>query len=228
MATFVFAIMCLYEIIRYSIFTLVSFNCIGQSKDHNIGFKVGVAISNVSASGEELSNVPFSNTSIVNSTFGILYRYMNEEHFGLIVEANYIQKGWRELVANNNEVFYDVSLDYISVPILAHGHIGKRNIRLFLNAGIFVAYLLNDDASINDESFADQIDYPYLENFRNDIDFGVRGGGGCEIVTKIGNFLIEGGYELGLNSVIDKDISQIPNIIQNNSTLLTVGYILPF
>ena len=56
----------------------------------------------------------------------------------------------------------------------------------------------------------------------------VRGGGGFEVVTKIGMFQAEGSYSWGINSIMDKGIDQIPDIVQNNAIAITLGYYVQF
>ena len=160
-------------------------------------------------------------------------QYLTEKNFGLQVEFNYVQRGWEErprdaLTGERAATrFYRVNLDYAEVPVLAHGYFGKRNLRLFLNAGVYLAYLLNDDterANVLDED----ITLFYEEQIQNTTDFGVRGGGGVEVVTKVGMFQAEGSYSFGLNSIMDKNVRQIPNIVQNSTVAITLGYYVQF
>ena len=160
-------------------------------------------------------------------------QYLTEKNFGLQVEFNYVQRGWEErprdaLTGERAATrFYRVNLDYAEVPVLAHGYFGKRNLRLFLNAGVYLAYLLNNNterANVLDEN----ITLFYEEQIQNTTDFGVRGGGGVEVVTKVGMFQAEGSYSFGLNSIMDKNVRQIPNIVQNSTVAITLGYYVQF
>ena len=201
---------------------------LAQENSWSVGLKGGSTFSFVSGTQETITNDRTSIGTVLGYTGGLAVQYLTEKNFGLQVEFNYTQKGWRQRApesAPNRR--YQVYLDYAEVPILAHGYFGKKNLRIFLNAGVYLAYLLSsetDRANVVD----DDVDFLYLEQFQNQIDFGVRGGGGLEVVTKVGMFQAEGGYNWGINSILDKGIDQIPNIIQNNTIAITLGYYVQF
>ncbi len=48
------------------------------------------------------------------------------------------------------------------------------------------------------------------------------------MVTSVGMFQLEGSYSWGINSIMDKGIDQIPNIVQNNTIAVTLGYYVQF
>ena len=201
---------------------------LAQDRRWSVGFKGGSTLSFVTATQENITRTGPNNNLLLRYTGGLAAQYLTEDNFGLQVEVNYIQKGWEQRPPENNPTQqYQVSLDYAEVPILAHGYFGKKNTRIFLNAGMYLAYLLASDikrANIDDE----RIGYPYEERFQNKFDFGVRGGGGFEVVTKVGMFQVEGSYNWGVNSIMDKGIDQIPNILQNNTIAITLGYYVQF
>ena len=190
--------------------------------------KGGSTISSVTGTQREITNDQVSTRFILGYTGGLSVQYLTEKNFGLQVEVNYTQKGWRQAAPETApDRRYRVDLDYAEVPILAHGYFGKKNTRIFLNAGVYVARLLSsstDRANIEDEN----INYLYQERFQNLFDFGVRGGGGFEVVTKVGMFQAEGSYSWGINSIMDKGIDQIPDIVQNNAIAITLGYYVQF
>lgn len=199
-----------------------------QEKKWSVGFKGGSTISFVAGTRTSLTQENTQIGSLLGYTGGLAVQYLVEDNFGLQVEFNYSQKGWEqrppESMPNQR---YEVALDYAEVPILAHGYIGRKNVRLFLNAGVYLAYLLSSDterANITDE----QVNFLYEERYQNKLDFGVRGGGGLEVVTKIGMFQAEGSYSWGINSIMDKNLDLIPNILQNNAIAITLGYYVQF
>ncbi len=196
--------------------------------------KAGPTLPSVISSNRQLLNTGFRTSSRIRYTSGLAVQYLTEKNFGLQVEFNYTQRGWEERPADVTvgrslpSRFYRVDLDYAEVPILAHGYFGKRNLRLFLNAGVYLAYLLSAEAERAEVPDDEDITIFYEERFQNRMDFGVRGGGGVEVVTKIGMFQAEGSYNFGLNSVMDKSVQQIPHIIQNNAIAITLGYYVQF
>ena len=194
--------------------------------------KGGVTLPSVLSSNEQLLNTNLRTSALPRYTGGVAVQYLTEKNFGLQVELNYVQKGWKETFSGLDGPipgkFHQVSLDYAELPVLAHGYFGKRNLRLFLNAGVYLGYLLSynvERANIVDNT---EIVLPYEERFQNRTDFGVRGGGGVEVVTKVGMFQAEGSYSFGLNSVMDKNVQQIPHIVQNTIVAITLGYFVQF
>ncbi len=203
-----------------------------QENKWSVGVKGGATLPSVISSNRQLLNNGFRSQSILRYTGGVSVQYLTEKNFGLQVEFNYTQRGWEERPiiggVRTSTRFYRVNLDYAEVPVLAHGYFGKRNLRLFLNAGVYLAYLLSAEAERADIPNDEEITIFYETQFQNRMDFGVRGGGGVEVVTKVGMFQAEGSYSFGLNSVMDKNVQQIPHIVQNNALAITLGYYVQF
>jgi hypothetical protein len=202
-----------------------------QENKWSVGLKGGPTLPSVISSNNTLLRTNFGSDPILRYTGGLAVQYLTEKNFGLQVEFNYTQRGWEERPGTDQQAnprFYRVDLDYAEVPILAHGYFGKRNLRIFLNMGVYLAYLLSSQAervAITDDS---EITIFYEERFQNKVDFGVRGGGGVEIVTKVGMFQAEGSYSFGLNSIMDKNVTEVPHIIQNTTPAITLGYYVQF
>ena len=209
-----------------------------ENNSFDLGIKGGATFSNifvaVPVSITDLKGTAFANRIVIGSMYGVVGRYMSEKNFGLQIEANYVQKGWKEIFLDAQENFdlnrsYQVSLDYLTVPILAHGHFGKRNVQLFLNAGLYLAYLLSYETVLTENALEnDEITFSYQEASQNTFDLGLQGGGGVEILTTLGSFQLEGGYALGLNSVVDKYIDDIPTVLQNSTVWVAIGYLYSF
>lgn len=204
-----------------------------QENKWSVGVKGGPTLPAVISSNNTLLRAGFRPDTRVRYTGGVAVQYLTEKNFGLQVEFNYVQRGWEERPGNDasqraDPRFYRVDLDYAEVPILAHGYFGKRNLRIFLNAGVYLAYLLSSQVEREAITDDNEITIFYEERFQNKVDFGVRGGGGVEIVTKVGMFQAEGSYSFGLNSVMDKNVTEIPHIIQNTTPAITLGYYVQF
>lgn len=92
----------------------------------------------------------------------------------------------------------------------------------------FLSYLLSHSSereiSITDE----QIAYQYKEGRDNRFNIGIAAGGGFEIVTAVGMFQLGGRYSLGFSSVLDKNITPVPNPLMMNSIMITLGYYVQF
>ena len=203
-----------------------------QDNKWSIGVKGGATLPTVFSSSNQILNTNLPTSTPLRYTGGVAVQYLTEKNFGLQVEFNYVQKGWKETFSGPDGripgKYYQVSLDYAELPVLAHGYFGKRNLRLFINAGVYLGYLLSYDTERANIVDANEIVLPYEERFQNKADFGVRGGGGVEVVTKVGMFQAEGSYSFGLNSVMDKNVTEIPNIVQNAGVAITLGYFVQF
>lgn len=174
--------------------------------------------------------------SIIGYTGGLSVQYYAQPNFSLQFGINYTEKGWQQNfldtlgneVRESDSLFYRQQLNYIDVPIMAHGYVGQKNVRIYLEAGFFLSYLLSHsserEASITDE----QIAYRYQEGRDNRFNIGIAAGGGFEIVTAVGMFQLGGRYSLGFTSVLDKNITQVPNPLLMNSIMITLGYYVRF
>lgn len=78
---------------------------------------------------------------------GIMFRYIEENHFGLIAECNFAQRGWKEDFAGT-EYKYTRTLNYLEIPALAHIYFGGRS-RFFINLGPQISVYLNDAVNSN-------------------------------------------------------------------------------
>ncbi|MDE6297045.1 MAG: PorT family protein, partial [Muribaculaceae bacterium] len=107
---------------------------------YNANISVGVK------GGIDLSRVNFTPTVkqgfVLGGNAGVTFRYIEENHFGLIAEINFEQRGWKE----NFEEYpfsYQRTLNYIQIPFLAHIYFGRRA-RFFFNAGPEIGFMLGE------------------------------------------------------------------------------------
>jgi len=140
---------------------------------------------------------------------GISTRYISEKHFGIQAELNYSLRGWKErtdTVINLNR--YSRSLAYIELPVMTHIYfnLGKRA-RLVFNVGPQIGFnigekeqekVINTTPEQTEESFS-----YYNLKVERAFDYGIGGGGGLEIRTGIGLFILEGRYYFGLSDVFN-------------------------
>ena len=118
---------------------------------------------------------------------------------GIQAEVNYSQRGWKEVIEDGSGDSYQRSMDYIEIPLLAHLAFGKEygnGARFILNLGPQIGFHLGDKEkhampSIQKEQYGKAVE--------NGFDYGLIGGGGIEIRTGIGHFLLEGRYYFGLS-----------------------------
>ena len=170
-----------------------------------IGFNAGMNMSKVDFSPR------IKQTNQQGAAFGITARYMCEKYFkmmcGIQVELNYSQRGWNELIEDGSMNTYNRVMNYVEVPLLAHLAFGKdsrtRGMKFFLNLGPQFAYFISDKENMGGEEWntsmrPNGVVYQYGKEVENKLDYGIVAGGGLELSTGIGHFLVEGRYYYGL------------------------------
>ena len=117
-------------IILLTILLFASTNSFAQKKIDKelwLGAKGGITYS-------QLSIAPNIKQSMEMGTFGgVSMKYIEECFFGLILELNYAQKGWKEKFEDKDAAYqYSRTLNYIELPFLAHVYFGKKSFRFFI------------------------------------------------------------------------------------------------
>jgi hypothetical protein len=138
---------------------------------------------------------------------GFTVRYITENHFGLQGELNLSQRGWQEHKDSIPDHRYTKSLLYAELPLLTHVYfnLGSR-VRLVFNLGPQISYLLAEralEANIVEDPTIPEEAQPiqYTVGIQNRFDWGIAAGGGCELRTGIGSFVLEGRYYYGLSDI---------------------------
>ena len=148
---------------------------------------------------------------------GMTLRYMTEKYFkmlcGVQMEINYSMRGWKELIEDGSENQYERNMNYIEIPLLTHLAFGKdsrtKGAQFFLNLGPQIGFLLNesekgiDDPNWDPSHRPGHIKEQYGKMVDKKFDYGIVAGAGVEINTKIGHFLLEGRYYMGLGDFYD-------------------------
>lgn len=163
--------------------------------------------------GANYNTVSFNPTikqnGLLGITGGVTARYISEKYFAMIcgaqVELNFSQRGWDEKFdvtkGFSPEDSYVRTMNYVEIPFLAHLAFGKeRGLQFFLNLGPQIAFLLSEsEKSKGSWQIKNRLpNEQYGKWTENKFDYGIVGGGGLELRTKAGNFLIEGRYYFGL------------------------------
>lgn len=213
--------------------------------DHrwSIGIKAGSTFSYITRTDRPYSaDRPDINNFVSGYAGGLAIQYFSESNFALQIEGFYMQKGWRQQFPNpenanriSDSLFYEVTLDYVEVPIMAHGYIGQKNVRIFLDGGMYFSYLLSYDTRREASITNEQITYTMRMQNANRLDLGIRGGGGFEVATKVGTFQLGASLDYGLGSVLKRyqatathASKNIPNMLQNFSIGVMLGYFVEF
>ncbi|MDO5569961.1 MAG: porin family protein [Bacteroidales bacterium] len=164
--------------------------------------------------GMTMSKMTFKPTTIAQEmknglAFGVAYRYIEEKHFGIQVEFNYTQRGWKETLEDYPELYFDRTLNYIEVPFLSHIYFGNNKFRGFINLGPQIGYFISGSKNTNITE-ADISSGAYETAQQNldvskKLDYGILGGGGIELRFGKHSFLVEGRYYFGLGDIFPND-----------------------
>lgn len=193
-----------------------------------VGVHAGAEVSRVFFNPSVQQKLPFG------ATAGVSCRYIEENHFGLIAELNFAQRGWEE---NFEEAPYHYrrTLNYIQIPVLAHIYFGRRG-RFFFNAGPEIGFLIAESTSAN----FDPKDMATLPNFpntnrmneqmlmkaQNHVDYGISAGLGGEFnVTEKHAVSVEARFYYGLGNIFKSARTDVFAGSNSMSVSLTLGYL---
>lgn len=178
-------------------------------KELSVGVKGGVTIPNVAFSPSIQQN------TWIGYTTGFALRYTEEKLFGLIVEANFTQRGWDEKF-ENDPYSYNRILNYVEIPFMTHIYFGSDVFHAFVNLGPQLGIMINDTYNANFDvsnppSFSNynKIKEVYELPIKNIFDYGIIGGVGVEL--RLGRHIIglEGRYYFGLGDIYGNHKSDI-------------------
>lgn len=170
-------------------------------KELSLGVKGGITIPNVAFSPSVQQN------TWIGTTTGIALRYTEEKIFGLIVEANFSQRGWDEKF-ENDPYSYRRTLNYVEIPFMTHIYFGSEKFHAFVNLGPQLGIMVGDTYTANFDIdnppyFRDpnKIKEVYALPVKNIFDYGITGGVGAEL--RLGRHIIglEGRYYFGLGDI---------------------------
>jgi hypothetical protein len=146
-----------------------------------------------------LNHAHFSGPTKFNSRylsgFGFILEKSLNDHFSIVAEPLYLQKGGI-LPADNGRPEMKIKGSFIEIPIfLKFSMPGSKEFNPYLIAGPYAGVKLSMemDAEIADVAFSADLD-PVTKTF----DFGLEIGGGFELTLKSLSIFVEGRYSFGL------------------------------
>lgn len=185
--------------------------------------------------GTDFSRVSFtpgvSQSFAVGGNAGLNFRYVEENHFGFIVEANWLQRGWKEDF-DDLPYKYTRTTNYLQIPFLAHIYFGRRG-KFFINAGPSVSFFIGESTSANfDYSNANSIPaldshikYQYDLPVHHKVDYGIEGGIGGEFnINPRNSIYLEGRFYYGLSDILKSGRTEPVRGSNGMSIMLSVGY----
>lgn len=166
-------------------------------------------------------------------TAGVMFRYIEENHFGLIAELNFAQRGWAENF-EGAPYRYKRTLNYIDLPIMAHIYFGRRG-RFFFNAGPQFGLFLSESTSANFDpaKMATLPDFPYSKRMNEQmlipvsqkLDYGIAAGIGGEFnVNKRNSISLEARFYFGLGNIFPSERRDTYSASNQMTISATVGY----
>lgn len=189
---------------------LITNNLFAQRELFTGEFYFGAGAGASAASIDFLPSVP--QTKKIGFFGGVAAKYVSQKHLGVIVEANYSQRGWEEDFDPESGFSYNRTLNYLEIPFMTHVYFGNKT-RFIFNAGPQLSILLNDSQEMS-QALADDLEarreanpdlpigfqYNPISEMQR-VDYGLVGGVGMEVQTGIGSFDLEGRYYFGLGDI---------------------------
>lgn len=189
--------------ITFTLLVLLSlFKINAQEKGaFEIGGNIGLNISNVVGIDQNEGQV-ITPDPRVSFNFAASGEYYFSDRWGLKAKVIYDRKGWNETYESVDYLF---ALNYISTPIMANWHFGKKR-NWYLNFGLYSAFLTSSELTVEDVSI------DTMEDF-NSFDFGLAFGIGFKFpINEKTKLFVEYDSQSGFLNVIDE-----PNYTSNNA-----------
>lgn len=212
---------------------------IGEPRNNiAVGFSGGVVLNTIGFDPTIKQNMH------VGPTFGVVARFTSEKYFktycALQLELNYATLGWREQVLNANSQplpdTYRRDQQYIQLPILARLAWGRehRGFMGYFLAGPQLGYCFSEhttqsDFTLNGNGEPDRPNGMYAQYgmpIERKFDYGITGGLGVELSTKIGHFLVEGRYYYGLSDIYGNSKKDTFGRSNNGTITAKVTYLI--
>jgi len=188
--------------------------------------------------GASLSRVNFNPTveqlMLPGMTAGVMFRYIEENHFGLVAELNLTQRGWKENF-EESDYSYNHRFTYLELPIMTHIFFGNNRVKGFFNLGPELNLMIGDGINSN-FSYKDAADMEYfiqdtrhIEQMTMDIDnrldYGICAGAGMELnLNAKHSLLLEGRFYYGLTDVFPNHKTDIFSGSNSMTVTVTLGY----
>lgn len=187
--------------------------------------------------GVDLSRVFFTpsvkQSFIMGMNAGATFRYIEENHFGMIAEVNFEQRGWKEDF-EEYPFSYQRTVDYIQIPFLAHIYFGRRG-KFFFNAGPEVGFRIGESTKSNFDynDIASEPGFPsqlrttaqYALSADQKIDYGISAGLGGEFnINRRNSIYLEGRFYYGLGNILKSGRTEKFRGSNSMSIMVSAGY----
>ena len=214
-------------------FIILMFSSTPLIAQWNVGLKAGVNITSINYDAR-------FNQQVVEQDFklgymgGLTFQYFNQANIGLQIEALYIQKGFKTKLDTLEDLQYERTIDYLTIPMLMHAYIGKKRFNMSILLGPYISYALSSNEKFTEGDTSYQQDYEWDREIDNRFEFGLQAGLGFRNSFKFGIIELEGMFLFGMTSIYkwgafnsdpDKDIFfPLPEQAQNRGILISLSY----
>ena len=193
-----------------------------------VGGKAGASLSRVNF------NPTVQQTMLPGMTAGAMFRYIEENHFGLIAELNVTQRGWKEAF-DESDYNYSHRFTYLELPVMTHIFFGNQRVKGFFNLGPEINVMLSDGVKSNFD-YKNPLGLEYFEldtrhveqlwmDIDNRLDYGICAGAGMELnLNTKHSLLLEGRFYYGLTDVFPNHKTDIFSGSNSMSITVTLGY----
>lgn len=192
----------------------------GQAEENNYPKQMGFGIKAGATYSSLVIGIPLQQMSAsIEPSFGLIFNYIDKKTVGIQLELNYVSKSWEENPSGN--YLFNAKLDYIEIPMLTTLHFGNR-LKFLVNFGPYISILLNEKISHNIDESSTYFEY-YKNRSTRKGDFGMIGGAGLRLQTKLGLFQLEGRYTYGFQNLYDFEENNL-----DYSYMTTIGVYLSY
>ena len=212
---------------------------VGERRDNiALGASGGVALNTIAF------DPTIKQTMHVGYTAGVVARFTSEKYFkalcSLQLELKYTQLGWKENVLNAQSQplpdTYRRDLHYLQLPMLARLAWGreKRGVMGYVLAGPQIGWCLGEQTeqsafTMNEEGVPDRPNGLYAQygmSIEKKFDYGITGGLGMEINTRVGHFCIEGRYYYGLSDIYKNSKKDVFSRSNHGTIIAKISYLI--
>lgn len=166
-------------------------------------------------------------------TFGAHVSYTEEKIFGLVGELNVTQRGWKESFTDRDDLQFQRTLTYISLPVMTHIYFGPRRFKFFINLGPEFSVMIGDKRKSNfDYANPGAAGIPagrhceqMTMEIKNNFDYGITAGiGGQYWVSPRNAVHFEVRFYYGLGSIYGSSKSDVFSASRAMNLAATLGY----
>lgn len=210
----------------------------GQSKTF-LGVRAGAQTSSAYIA-HSIRAVNMDTDFTTNAHAGLVVKHFNFKslkkgglHAGLQSGVNYIQRGWRQVFSEENNLpDYSVRLDYLELPVEAIIYAGKGDTKIFGTMGVYYERLLSSTEKNrpNEEDLGRDEFNTYIESRDPKNGYGARASLGLFSTFPFGTIQLEAFTSVSFSGVFEFDnrTTDIPDQSNLYSIGLSIGYFIGF